>query len=62
MKNIIKKIGMIHSKVFGTVSKKAETSQWWAILLTLLVVYELIEHIVYPILVPYLIYLNFWSK
>jgi len=30
----------------------------WAILLTFLVVYELIEHIVYPIPVPYLIYLN----
>ena len=62
MKKIITKIGMIHSKVFSKVAEKAKTSQWWAILLTLLVIYEIIEHVVYPILVPYLIYLNWWAK
>ena len=58
MKTLISKIGQLHSRVFTYVSHKAKTSKMWAILLTFLVVYELIEHIVYPILVPYLIYLN----
>ena len=62
MKKLIRKIGKLHSKIFGFVSKKARTSKWWAIFLTFLVIYELIEHIVYPILVPYLIYLQFWSN
>ena len=62
MNKIISKIGLWHSKIFSKVSEKARTSKVWAIVLSLLVVYELIEHIVYPILVPYLLYLNFWSK
>ena len=62
MNKIVKKIGRWHSKVFGYVSKKARTSKIWAIALTLLIIYELIEHIVYPILVPYLIYLNWFSN
>lgn len=62
MKTLVNKIGQWHSKVFGYVSKKAKTSKIWAIALTLLVIYELIEHIVYPILVPYLIYLNWFSN
>jgi hypothetical protein len=62
MNKIISKIGLWHSKIFSKVSEKARTSKIWAIVLSLLVVYELIEHIVYPILVPYLLYLNFWSK
>ena len=62
MNKLIKKIGKTHSKVFGYVSKKAKTSKWWAILLTGLVFYEIIEHIVYPILVPYLVYVNWFSK
>ena len=62
MNKIVKKIGQWHSKVFGYVSKKAKTSKIWAIALTLLILYELIEHIVYPILVPYLIYLNWFSN
>jgi len=62
MNKIISKIGLWHSKIFAKVSDKAKTSKVWAIVLSLLVVYELIEHIVYPILVPYLIYINFWSK
>ena len=62
MKNLISKIGKLHSRLFGYVSEKAKTSKWWAILLTILVIYEIIEHIVYPILVPYLIYLNWWAK
>lgn len=60
--NTIQKIGKVHAKVFGYVSKKAEKSKWWAIALTALVIYELIEHVVYPILVPYLIYLNWFSN
>jgi len=62
MNKIIAKIGNYHSRFFAYVSSKAKTSKIWAIVLSLLVVYELIEHIVYPILVPYLLYLNFWSK
>jgi len=62
MNKIIDKIGSYHSRFFAYVSSKAKTSKIWAIVLSSLVVYELIEHIVYPILVPYLLYLNFWSK
>jgi len=58
MKTLINKIGNLHSRAFGYVSHKAKTSKMWAILLTLLVIYEIIEHLVYPWLVPYLIYLN----
>ena len=62
MNKIIAKIGNYHARFFAYVSNKAKTSKVWAVVLSLLVVYELIEHIVYPILVPYLLYLNFWSK
>jgi len=62
MKNLIYKIGQLHSKLFAYVSKKAKTSKLWAIILTFLLIYEIIEHIVYPILVPYLVYLNWWAK
>lgn len=62
MKTVVQKIGQWHSKVFGYVSEKAKTSKWWAIALTALVIYEIIEHVVYPILVPYLIYLNWFSR
>jgi hypothetical protein len=62
MNAVVQKIGKWHSRVFGYVSKKAKTSKVWAIALTLLVIYEIIEHLVYPILVPYLIYLNWWTK
>lgn len=55
---IIEKIGQLHSRMFTYVSNKAKTSRVWAIALTILVIYELIEHLVYPWLVPYLIYLN----
>jgi hypothetical protein len=58
MKALIQKIGNLHSRLFTYVGEKAKTSKVWAVVLTLLVIYELIEHIVYPILVPYLIYLN----
>ena len=61
MEAIIKKIGIWHSKIFQKLSEKAKNSKFWAILLTLAVFYELVEHIVYPILVPWLIYLNFWA-
>lgn len=57
MDRVIKRIGIWHSKVFKFVSKKARTSRWWALLLTALVIYEVIEHLVYPWLVPWLAYL-----
>jgi hypothetical protein len=59
---LIQKIGRLHSRIFGYVSEKAKTSKWWAILLTVLVIYEIIEHIVYPILVPYLAYMHWFNK
>jgi len=62
MNKLIQKIGKTHARIFGYVSKKAKTSKWWAILLTFLVIYEIVEHVVYPILVPYLVYLNWFSK
>ena len=58
MKALIQKIGNLHSRLFTYVGEKAKTSKVWAVALTLLVIYELIEHLVYPILVPYLIWLN----
>jgi hypothetical protein len=56
---LIQKIGKLHSRAFGYVSDKAKTSKVWAMALTLLVIYELIEHLVYPWLVPLLAYLAF---
>ena len=61
MNAIIKKIGLWHSKIFSSLAEKAKTSKWWAILLTLAVLYEIVEHVVYPILVPYLAYMH-WFK
>jgi len=61
MNTILRKIGLWHSKIFGTLSEKARTSRFWAVLLTLAVLYEIIEHVVWPILVPYLIYVQ-WIK
>jgi len=54
MKRLIEKIGKLHSRAFAYVSEKAKTSKVWAILLTALVLYELVEHLVYPWLVPLL--------
>ena len=51
---IVEKIGAWHSKIFTYVSHKARTSRLWAILLSALVIYELIEHLVFPWLVPLL--------
>ena len=62
MNTVVQKIGKWHSKVFGYVSNKAKTSKWWAIVLTALVIYEVIEHVVYPILVPYLVYMNWFAN
>lgn len=58
----IKKIGKAHAKIFGYVSKKAKKSKVWAIALTFLVLYEIVEHVVYPILVPYLVYMNWFAE
>ena len=62
MKKLISKIGNIHSRVFGYMSKKAKNNKIWAIALTVLVLYEIVEHIVYPILVPYLVYMQFYNN
>ena len=62
MNTLIQKIGKTHAKIFGYVSEKARTSKWWAILLTALVIYEIVEHVVYPILVPYLVYMNWFAN
>jgi len=61
MNAIIRRIGLWHSKIFDSLSKKAKTSKFWAIVLTLAILYEIIEHVVWPILVPYLIYMQ-WIK
>jgi len=59
---LIQKIGKWHSRLFAYVSEKAKTSKVWAILLTFLIIYEIVEQLVYPILVPYLIYLQWWKN
>jgi hypothetical protein len=56
---IIEKLGKWHSRIFEYVSNKAKTSKLWAVLLTILVVYELVEHLVYPWLVPLLAFKAF---
>lgn len=56
---IIEKLGKWHSRIFEYVSKKAKTSKLWAVLLTVLVIYELVEHLVYPWLVPLLAFKAF---
>jgi hypothetical protein len=61
MNKIIQRLGLWHSKIFEMLSKKAKTSKFWAILLTFAVLYEIVEHIVWPILVPYLMYMQ-WIK
>jgi hypothetical protein len=58
---LIQKIGRTHAKIFGYVADRAKNSKLWAILLTVLVLYRIVEHIVYPILVPYLAY-HHWFK
>jgi hypothetical protein len=61
MNAFLKRIQKFHSKIFGALSEKAKHSKFWAILLTLAVLYEIVEHIVWPILVPYLVYMQ-WFK
>jgi len=56
---IIEKLGKWHSRIFEYVSKKAKTSKLWAVLHTALVIYELVEHLVYPWLVPLLAFKAF---
>jgi len=41
---------------------KAKTSKLWAVLLTLFVLYEIVEHTVWPILVPYLAYQHWFAN
>jgi len=53
---LVNKIGQTHAKVLTWVADKAKNSKVWAIVLTLLVLYELVEHLVYPWLVPLLAY------
>jgi hypothetical protein len=61
MTELIKKIGSYHARFFAFVSMKAKTSKMWAILLTLAVLYEIVEHTVWPILVPYLAYQHWFN-
>ena len=61
MNAIVQIIGIAHSRFFGFLSMKAKTSKFWAILLTLAVLYEIIEHLVYPLLIPYMAYLSWFA-
>ena len=62
MNAIVQKIGRAHSRFFGFLSLKAKTSKFWAILLSLAVLYEIVEHVVYPILIPYMAYLSWLAN
>jgi len=61
MNAIVQKIGKAHSRFFGFLSMKAKTSKFWAILLSLAVLYEIVEHLVYPLLIPYMAYLSWFA-
>ena len=61
MNAIVQKIGKAHSRFFGFLSLKAKTSKFWAILLSVAVLYEIAEHVVYPILIPYMAYLSWFA-
>ena len=62
MTALMKKIGSYHARFFAFVSMKAKTSRMWAVLLTVFVIYEIIEHTVWPILVPYLAYQHWFAN
>ena len=55
------KVQKAHARFFTFLAEKAKTSKWWAILLTVAVLYELVEHLAWPWLVPYMVYLT-WIK
>ena len=61
MIKFMSKVQKVHAKFFGFLAEKAKTSKWWAILLTVAVFYELLEHLVWPWFVPYMAYLT-WFK
>ena len=61
MQKFMSKVQKVHAKFFSFLAEKAKSSKWWAALLTLAVLYELVEHLVWPWLVPYMIYLT-WIK
>ena len=61
MIKFMSKVQKVHAKVFGFLAEKAKTSKWWAVLLTVAVFYELLEHLVWPWFVPYMAYLA-WFK
>jgi hypothetical protein len=48
MKKIANHISQFHHKMFAYVSKRAEASIWFAILLSFMGIYEIFEHIVIP--------------
>ena len=62
MTSLIKKIGSYHARFFAFVSRKAKKSKMWAVLLTVFVIYEIVEHTVWPILVPYLAYQHWFTN
>ena len=45
---IADKIGELHARFFNWVGDKAKTSVWFAVLLTLIALYEICEHILGP--------------
>ena len=61
MNALVQKIGKAHSRFFGFLSMKAKTSKFWAILLSVAVLYEIVEHVVYPILIPYMAFLSWFA-
>ena len=49
MHKIASYISNFHHRMFAYVSERAQASVWFAILLSIMALYELIEHLVIPI-------------
>lgn len=49
MQKIAEYISSFHHKMFAYVSERAKASVWFAILLSLMALYEVFEHIVIPV-------------
>lgn len=52
--NLVQRIGQYHAKALNWVADRAKDSKIWAVVLTIFVIYELVEHLVFPWLVPLL--------
>lgn len=55
-------IGKLHGRFFAWLSVKAESHPMWALLLTLVALYEIFEHIVLPLLAGVYFYLAATGK